>query len=235
MFLVAAVALGQSPEQSRTFTFTQQRNPQQLQEVANAIRSIAMIQQAAIDPQQQSITAAGDASQVDLMSWIVLEVDKPSEPAPETLLIRVFTLPDSRDSAVRVFRPVRMRTPVQLQETVNTIRSIAEPQRVVVVTSPGAIVLRGSPEQAAFAEWIVRELDQSAPGATHEYVVPGWNDGVARTFFLAPDLSGAEIQKKVNEVRTRAGIERTIGIAYPPAIVVRGTREQVAAAGKLLR
>jgi hypothetical protein len=61
------------------------------------------------------------------------------------------------------------------------------------------------------------------------------NDGVARTFFLAPDLSGAEIQKKVNEVRTRAGIERTIGIAYPPAIVVRGTHEQVAAAGKLLR
>jgi len=39
------------------------------------------------------------------------------------------------------------------------------------VTSPGAIVLRGSPEQAAFAEWIVREFDQSAAGATHEYIV----------------------------------------------------------------
>jgi len=39
----------------------------------------------------------------------------------------------------------------------------------------------------------------------------------------------------VNEVRTRAGIERTIGIVHPPATVVGGTHEQVAAAGKLLR
>jgi hypothetical protein len=233
--LILTAAFGQTTEQSRTFTFAHSATPQQLQEVTNTVRSIAATQKATADPGSQSVTVAADPARMNAISWIMVEVDRPGDAGAQSLIVRQYEFPDERNPAIRLFRPAHLLSPVHLQETVNTIRSIAELQRVIALTGPSAIVVRGSVEQAALAEWIVRELDQPTPGASHEYTVPGWNDGVARVFFLRRGITPQEVQQKTTQVRTELQIPRTIGIAFPPAIVIRGTAEQVATAERILR
>ena len=134
-----------------------------MQETLNTVRAIAEVQHAAVDPAQRSLTVAGNPDQLGLITWLFTDLDRPAS-RPPSLEVRDNTFNDPRAPAVKIFYPAHLATAQQVQEVVNAVRSIAEVQRVMALSGPGAIVIRGSAEQVAFAEWIVGELDRSMAG-----------------------------------------------------------------------
>lgn len=232
----AAAAIGQTPEQSRMFTFAHISSPQQLQELANTIRSVGQVRNVSVDPARWTITAQGSRTQLALIEWLVTEIDSTPDGSPGSYRREFLSSADGdRWPAVRVFHPARVRTPLDLQEAVTTVRSLAETPMVAVVTTPPLIALRGSPEQAAAAEWIVRALDEEAPAAVREYRMPGVEDGIIRAFAVPPNTTREEYQAKVSRIRNELMIPRVTVCAGAHTIVLRGTEAQAQAAAKLLR
>jgi type II secretory pathway component GspD/PulD (secretin) len=94
-------------------------------------------------------------------------------------------------------------------------------------------VIRGTPDQAPAAEWIVRQLDTPSPNAEYRMTTP--DNAVVRTFFLAPNTPLQALADKVNRIRAEAHLQRVVAYTAGNAILLRGTPDQVAAAEQILR
>lgn len=66
-------------------------------------------------------------------------------------------------SVVRTFYISNLTTPNELQDIVNTLRSILEVSRIQPLPSQEAIVIRGTPDQVLLAEKIINDFDTVAP------------------------------------------------------------------------
>jgi len=67
---------------------------------------------------------------------------------------------DYEDLVTRVFYLSNVNTPAELQEVINTIRAIADLQRVAPYNNQFAIIARGEADRMALAEKIVNDLDK---------------------------------------------------------------------------
>jgi hypothetical protein len=232
--LVCAAAFAQ--DQTRTFTFAHTQSPQQMQEVVNTVRSIGEIRNVSVDPLQRTLTVGGTADQLAFTAWLFTDLDKPAG-SSTSLVIRENLHPDPRASAVRIFYLSRVSTPQQLQELVNAIRSIAELQRVVVVTAAGAIVARGEPSQVVLAEWIVREIDQSVGTRPREVRKFQYEDTLlpverrspaVRMYFPASLSTPQDMQELVNGLRSIVEVQRVVAFTASGAILARSSDDQAA-------
>lgn len=232
----AAAAFAQ--EQTRTFTFAHTQEPRQMQEVLNTIRSMAEVRNATVDPAQRSLTVGGTPDQLTLITWLFTDLDRPAG-RPASLQVRDSTFEDPRASAVKIFYPAHLANAQQVQEVVNSIRSIAEIQRVVALNGPGAIVARGNAEQVALAEWMVGELDRSLAGkrptGIREYnypdtalYIPEKRATAVRIYYPASVTTPLDMQETVNGLRSIAMIQRAVAFTASGAIVTRSSNEQAA-------
>lgn len=209
---------------------------QQVQEVVNGIRSIAEVQRCVFLNRPGAIAVRGNSEQVALAEWIVSDLDRsmagkrPEGKREYNYPDTAMTYPERRSTAVRIYYPASVSTPLDMQETINGLRSVAEVQRVVAFTTSGAIVTRSSNEQAALTDWLVKELDKGASAAgPSDY---RWSGGTVRSAWLA---KSADLPATVAKVRQTTGMQRVVGLQRQRAIVMRGTPEQLAAAEPLLR
>jgi len=155
----------------------------------------------------------------------------------EKLVVHEYLPPNGGDVVVRVFFTAHTRTPQGIQEIVNVIRSIADVQRFYPVNQTMSVVMRGSVDQGALAEWLFNELDRPAgvpPAATpHEYQFPGSGPGVVRVFY--PNVATPQaLQDMTNQVRSAVKVQRAFPYSLLRALVVRGTAGQVAEAEQLI-
>ena len=115
------------------------------------------------------------------------------------------------------------------------LRSAAEIRRVFTYNKQMAIAVRGTEDQIALAAVLLRDLDQPAHAtAPHATGAKDWP--VVQAFFLTPipgidPWSDADLQKTVADVRA-VGNVMVIDYAPKRAIVVRSTRDQLAADGE---
>ncbi len=243
--LLAAGAWSQPQEQTRVFAFANGANPQRMQEVLNIVRSMAEVRQAAMDVPGRALHVTGTADQIALTTWLFTDLDKPVGPPPRSLVVRENTFSDPRSPVVRIYYPAHLSTPVQFQELVNMMRSVSEAQRVVVLHEAGAVVMRGSEEQVALAEWLLRNIDEAASGAAvpalRQYTYPDSALGLperrttaVRIYHPSAIVTPLALQETINGVRSIADIQRAIAFTSPRAIVIRGTTDQVAVADWLV-
>ncbi len=206
---------------------------QQVQEVINGVRSIAEVQRCMALNGPGAIVIRAGAEEAALAEWIVAELDRSmSGKRPtgkrEYNYPDTFLPPERRATAVRIYYPATVSTPVDIQELVNGIRSVADAQRVVGFMATGSIVLRTTPGQAELADWLVKELDQASAGS-REY---RYAEGTVRATVLRKD---ADLPATVTKLRQMTGMQRVVALSRQRAIVMRGTAEQLAAAEPLLR
>jgi hypothetical protein len=241
--LVCAAAFAQ--EQTRTFTFAHTQNSQQMQEVVNTVRSIGEIRNVSVDPLQRILTVAGTADQLAFASWLFTDLDRPVS-RPQTLQVRDSTFPDPQTRSVKIFYPAHLSTAQQVQEVVNAIRSIAEVQRCVALNGPGAIVVRGTSEQMALAEWLVGELDRSLAGkrpeGKREYnfsdaALPNVDrrSPAVRIYYPARLSTPQDIQELVNGLRSIAEVQRVVAFTASGAILARSSDDQAAVTDWLVK
>src|SRR5437870_648869 len=87
----------------------------------------------------------------------------------------VFAQPRAAEPLERVLHFTLAETDQQLQEIATDIRGITEIPQVSINTAQRTLTLHGTAAQIAVAEWLLNQLDNSAPAqplanpAAHEY------------------------------------------------------------------
>lgn len=254
--IFAFVASGQTPaDQSvdKTFHFTYTDTPQNVQEIVNIMRSITEVPQVTADNAQRTLTVRGTANQLGLAGWLVPQLDRVAPPAPQTNpspATLEYRLAGSSAAVTRVFYPSNVKTPQALQEMINAIRSILEIQRAVAYNNLKAIILRGTAEQIAAAEWLINGLDKpvgvqpvSPQGGNPAVIAYQFSDPsidgrfyapAVRVFYLTHTPTPQAVQELVNSVRSLTDLQRVVAYNGPVAITLRGTSDQAAMAEWLI-
>lgn len=232
---------GATNDLARVFYIVRAGNPQGMQEIVNAIRSIGELQRVMVCNQPRAIALRGTAAQVALAEWLIDALDKPagapaSATQSRTLTANEFRRPDGSAPVAKVLYPPFMKTPQHLQEGVSMVRTIAEIQRVMAHSAVGAIILRGSAEQAALAEWLLNSLNKpstaSGPALPSEGRQP---EMITRVFHLANLNALSRYQELLDRLRTQAHVMRLTIYTPERAIALRAPAEQVAAAERMVR
>jgi hypothetical protein len=226
--LFASMANGQG--QDNVLYLSNAQTPQELQESATLVRAIADIQQMSVDSAQKKLTVHATPDKIALAQWLVNELNQPAQP----FATHAYPLPLAGGDAARVFY-VFAPTPQDLQETATNVRSLGDVKRVFVSPALRAIAVRDTPEKIAFAEWLVKDLNQPAQaGARHEYRPPNSSNDVGRVFYLTTVETPQQLQEIMTTVRSLADMQRIFQYTARKAINLRGTVEMVGLAEWLI-
>jgi hypothetical protein len=98
--------------------------------------------------------------------------------------------------------------------------------------------MRGTAEQIALAEWLIKELDQrqpAQPSAPHEYRLAVGPDNVVRVFYLTHAQTPQRLQDIATKVRRMTEIRRLFIYNTPKAVALRGSADQIAMADRLIK
>jgi type II secretory pathway component GspD/PulD (secretin) len=219
----------------RIFRIVHAGSPRELQEIVNVMRTTADMARLLPVNSSGSVVARGTADQITLAAWLVSQLDV-AGPDP-VARIQASQLPGVPESEVRVIHLAHTTSPSALAELVNTIRTIADINRVFRNNTAAALVVRGEPQTVAVAEWLAGQLDQPANQqgpSPHEQAVKGRTDSVARVFYLSHTQSLGGLQVLANTLRTNVKIQRIFACTQVSAVSLRGTAEQVSEAEKLI-
>jgi hypothetical protein len=222
----------------RIFYLGNASTPQELQEVATTLRSVADIPRLFVYNALKAVAVRGTGQQISLAAWMVDQLDQPAKvaaPAPHEYQLR-------GDDVARVFELTYAETPQQLQEITTLVRAVGDIQRVFVCNARRALVLRSTAERVALAAWLVSELDKPVNGpaaaegnaAPHEFRLTNDSANLVRMFYLTGFNSPRERQKAVAQVQATAQTSRMFVYNALGVLAVRGTVGQVATAEKVL-
>ncbi|HKE24307.1 MAG TPA: hypothetical protein VKB88_18220 [Bryobacteraceae bacterium] len=234
-FLGAALVCGQTP--TEVLSFGHAAGPQQFQEIANAVRIIAAVQNCTVDAEAKTLTVGGTPDQLALADWVFHEFDV--DPQASRPAMQEYVVPHASDDVVRVWY-FHGLPPQQLQEIVNMMRTITDVALIYQDRTVNAIAARGTSAQAAASGWLAGTVTQMPSPGTHEYDLPpsadymGRAGTVVRVFFLTQNETQQQLQEVVNALRTVTDISKIYQYLPTHAITLRGHAEQSALADWLI-
>jgi len=213
---------------------------QEFQEVATVVRSVAQIRRVFTYNAPRALALRGTAEQAALAEWLCNELNRASQ---EQSASHEYLIPggDIRENVVHVFYLTNVGTVQEFQEIATLVRSIGDIRYTFTYNTPKAVALRGTAEQMALAGWLFNELDKPAnwtpaqDSATHEYLMSGSNEGVVHVYYLIDIATVQRFQQIVMSVRAATNIRRAFTYNTPRAVAFRGTAEQIALAGRLIK
>jgi len=218
---------------AQIFYLREVNNARDLQEFVNALRSMVDIQRCFPMFPQRAIVMRGMPEQVKAADWLLGVLDVPTVGRDSTGPDYRLTEPawDRRSGLVmRVTQLSRLETPQAIQEVVNATRSMSDLQRVFPIQSRKMLVMRGSEEQIALANWLIQELDGAPREGTREFKANGYGDQLTQ---LAYVKAGA-MQEAVNEIRTATKMQRVYPVNSLGVVAMRGTPDQLAQAAVVI-
>jgi hypothetical protein len=223
--VLAVFASAQSTERVLHFVHTADLKNQQ--EIATAVRTIAMIRDVNLDS-SGTLTIRGAAEQIALGEWLVktLDVESPRNPGEPYLVT-------GTDEAVRVLYLPETKTVQDFQEVATLVRTIAEIRYVFTYNDQRALVLRADADQLALTEFLLAEFHQPHPD-TKEYRMASGNENITRVFQIASANSVQEFQQMATAARTIVNVRRVFTLNTPREIAMRGDANQIAAAAWFL-
>ncbi len=233
--LSSALVLGQTS----TKTLSSSGVFQDLAQITTAIRTIADLRDAAVDPGQGSVTLRGSQAQVELGEWLFGELTSSRDLRQHTASV---TYQFSVDEApyVRIFFFGSLATPEQLNEAQVLIRTISDIRRIFVYPARHALAVRSSEAQLALAAWLFDQIDKPVVppvrhAASEPFLMPPQRDGenVVRLFWFAQAGSAAELLEASIAIRTGSEIRRLFQTHIPQLLALRGTRDQIELAESL--
>ena len=175
----------------------------------------------------------GTPGQVAIAEFLFTELDRQTVPDSVSQEFR-----PSRSSAdvVRLFFVPNAGTVQSFQEVATTIRTIVEIRRVFTYNTPRALAVRGTADQVAATEFLIRELDQPAGAKrtdSRQYqMIDTRNMGftAVRVFYVPYAESLQQFQEVATLVRTIGEMRQVFTYNSARAMTVRGTPDQVALA-----
>ena len=146
---------------ARVFFLVTSATPRQIQELVNAVRSIAEVQLVTAFTPRPALVFRGEPWAVNTAAWLIHQLDTPPAAQPESAYTISGSYPVDRSprmaAAVRVFYLSPSATPEVMQNLMARARREAQVQRIVYMSDAHAIAVRGSDSQAAATEHIFAE------------------------------------------------------------------------------
>ncbi len=100
-------------------------------------------------------------------------------------------------NVVKTFYLSNLAQTTEMQDIVNTLRTVVEITRVISLASQNAIVIRGTPDQVALAEKLVNDLDKARPEVLIDIAVMQVSRDKLRNLGVSPPTT-ASIQLQPN-------------------------------------
>jgi general secretion pathway protein D len=100
-------------------------------------------------------------------------------------------------NVVKTFYLANLAQTTEMQDIVNTLRTVVEITRVISLASQNAIVIRGTPDQVALAEKLVNDLDKARPEVLVDIAVMQVSRDKLRNLGVSPPTT-ASIQLQPN-------------------------------------
>ena len=161
------------------------------------------------DPDYTSRRLAVDLHDVNLqqaLEIVALESRTFWRPVtPNTIFVAADNTGKRREleqSVVKTFYLGNVATATDIQDVVNTIRTILEVQRVQQVPSQNAIVVRGTPDQLALTQKIIDDVDKSKPEVVVDVVVAQVRHDKVRQMGITPPQSASVALQGTNTTTT---------------------------------
>ena len=232
---------GDATPSMRVFRLAHADTPAVVQEMVNIMRTIAECNRVFPFNSLKAIVVRGTVDKAGMASWLVQQLDLPAgvQPAAVASNPHEYQFQSVRDPAARIFFLQHTDSPYAMQEMVNTVRTLADINRVFPLNGPRAVVARGGEGQVAMAQWLLHELDQApakqaSESAEHAAFNTYGNDVEARVFHLAHLQNSQAVQEAVTALRTNVQIQRVFPCMSSLTISLRATPEQVGRAEKLI-
>jgi hypothetical protein len=227
--LSAAVAFGQ--DVSRVFHLHHIDKEQDLNEFATMVRAVADIRDASVDAAQKTMSVHGTAVQIAVAEWMFTELDRQSLPEFAT---KEFKIPNKEDDVARIFFLHNASTIQDFQEVATSIRTVVEIRQIFTFNMQRAFAVRGTSDQIAVTEWLIRELDHPAnekrtDSPVHEIIETNWRpETKIRVFYLPYTTTVQQFQEVATLIRTIAETRRLFTYNESKAVIVRGDADKMA-------
>ncbi len=144
-----------------------------------------------------------DVNLQDALQIVALESKTFWRPVTANTIFVAADTPSKRkeleQNVVRTFYLSNLSQPTELQDLVNTIRTIVEVNRVQQLPTQGAIVARGTPDQIALVQKLVDDIDKARPEVVVEIAVMQVSKTKMRNLGIQPPASvSATLQDNLN-------------------------------------
>lgn len=231
-----------SGDVARVFFLTHTSTVQNFQEIATAVRTIADMRFAFTYNGPRALAVRGTADQVAAVAWILREIDQPS--GAKRTDSREYEMIDQGgrgETAVRVLYLPYASTIQEFQEATTMVRTIGQIQRVFTYNAPRAMVVRGTADQVAAADWMIHELGKPVTAEifaspVYQMVDLGQHDeGAVRIFYVKDTPTVQAFQQVATQLRVATKIRRVYTYNASRAIALRGTSDQIAQAEQILK
>jgi type II secretory pathway component GspD/PulD (secretin) len=243
LVLIPAALLGQpivDGETARLFRFVHAATSEERQEIGNTVRSVAEVQRIIVDHAAAVMAARGTPAQLEFVAWIFGELDHAPR-NPTATAMDSYQVQGDRETSARAFFLAHAENPRALQDIVNTVRNVADVQRMMSYQANGVIVLRGSAEQVDLAGWIIRNLDRPAGAQSDakplEYTYNDTSSRPAtavRMFRITRNATSQALQELTTAVRSIADVQRVTINSEIATLTLRGTPSQAGMAAWLI-
>ncbi len=145
----------------RVFYLTHTETVRNLQEVATTVRSLAEIRRLFTYNALSAVAVRGTAGQIALAGWLLNELDQSTNPQrTQASAIPVYRLTENGDDVVRVFYLTHSGSLASFQRIATQVRTAAQIRRLFTYNEPRAVAVRGTDEQIAMADKLIKELDR---------------------------------------------------------------------------
>src|SRR6202047_254133 len=102
-------------------------------------------------------------------------------------------------NVIKAFYLSNLSAPTELQDLVNTLRSVLDVNRVQQLASQEAIVIRGTPDQVLLAAKIGSDFDRASPEVVVDFALMDVSRDKAHTLGISPPTSASvQLQANIN-------------------------------------
>jgi general secretion pathway protein D len=119
-------------------------------------------------------------------------------------------------NVVKTFYLSNLAQTTEMQDIVNTLRTVVEITRVISLASQNAIVIRGTPDQVALAEKLVNDLDKARPEVLVDIAVMQVSRDKLRNLGISPPTTASiQLQPNASTSTTATTTGTTTGTTTP--------------------
>lgn len=223
----------------RVFFLQHTATPQGIQQLLTVLRTVADVQKVFNYNATKALVLRGPSAQVALAAYLVnaLDVESGAVKTASPYQYQPAALRGRQEPATvaRVYYLANSKTPQQTQELLTVLRTVADIQKIFNATEPNALAIRGTAADLAVSEWIIQSLDippaaKPAPGAVpREFVIPAnaAAGNLVHVFYPAYISKAQQIQQTMTLIRTQESVQKIFCYTALPALVVRGTPDQI--------
>ncbi|MCX6632639.1 MAG: hypothetical protein NTW28_33970, partial [Candidatus Solibacter sp.] len=106
------------------------------------------------------LVARGSAEQIAVADWLITQLDRPPGPPVQDAGTRDIRVSNTMVNTIRVFYLTHDQSPQDIQAIVNQLRDNVKVQRAYPYHAQRAIAVRGTVDQIAAVQQLVKQLDQ---------------------------------------------------------------------------